>query len=131
MPKTKVKYRCQHISCRNPKCYEGELELDQDAFELLFEAERDPQQFRSPSGYCNLSNIQVFEILAQELEDEKKLPPRTVLRMLHSRLRETESAKKKIDAQYRKIVEMQKQAEQNIKELKKRIEETSQLTEQE
>lgn len=127
MGEVKIKYRCQHISCRNPKCYEAELDLEQDAFGLLFEAERDPRFIRSPSGYCALGNIQVFEILSQEFEDETKLPPTTVLKMLQKKLLETEQAKEKIDQQHRKLVEMQKQAEHNIAELKRRIKETEEL----
>lgn len=127
MPQVKVKYRCQHISCRNPKCYEKQLSLDQEVYDLLFDTEQNPRFMRSPTGYCTLGNPQVFEILSQEFEDESKLSPQSVLRMLYSRLDKTERAKANIDQQYRKIVEMQKKAESNVAELKKRISDTEAL----
>lgn len=129
MAKTTVQYRCQHISCRNPKCYEGRLELDQETFDLLFEAENDPRMFRSPSGRCLLGNIQQFEILSQQVEDDEKLPPATVLRMLQEKLKETLKAKEKIDKQYIKLSSMKEEAEKNVEYLKERIKKTSELIE--
>lgn len=129
MAKTTVNYRCQHLSCRNPKCYEGRLELDQETFDLLFEAENDPRMFRSPSGRCLIGNIQQFEILSQKLEDDEKLPPATVLRMLQERLKETIAAKTKIDKQFVKLSSMQEEAQKNIEHLQERIKKTSELIE--
>lgn len=67
-----VKYRCTHISCRNPKCYEGLLKLEEEKFHLLNQAEGG-NKLRSPSKYCKIASTQVFEILEKTILEETPL----------------------------------------------------------
>lgn len=119
MPKIKVKYRCCHLSCRNPKCYEKTLVLDRDKFNILFEAEKAPNIFRSPSGSCLLKNTQLFEILEvlQKSEKEQKID------LLEEKLHSYEGIVRHTTVEIERMNNSKKQAEKNIEVVKKQLKE--------
>ncbi len=124
MSKIAVKYRCQHISCRKPSCYEGSLTLNKDRYDLLIQ-DVERNSIRSPSGYCSLGTPQKFEILSLVETPDAKASPEDVLKILRSKLAETESIKSKIEQQIDSLQKTKEQADKNILELNQRIVELS------
>jgi hypothetical protein len=67
----KIKYRCKHITCRNPKCHEGVLDMDDTHLERLRSASSSSSEMKSPKNVCKIGFTQDFIILAidkQEVE---------------------------------------------------------------
>jgi hypothetical protein len=120
MTKIVVKYRCGHLSCRNPTCYQNILTLPKERFDLLKSSEPDPLHFRSPSGYCKIGGSQQFQILdlkeeEEEISKEKRVAPAAeVLKILKSKLEETIAFRTQALAAIEK-------ADTNILELQARI----------
>jgi hypothetical protein len=124
MSKIAIKYRCQHISCRKPSCYEGSLFLNKDRYALLVQ-DVERNSIRSPSGYCSLGTPQKFEILSLVETPDAKASPEEVLKLLKSKLAETMSIKEKIEQQIGDSQRIVEQANKNILELNQRIVELS------
>lgn len=124
MSKIVVKYRCQHISCRKPSCYEGSLSLNKDRYDLLTQ-DVERNSIRSPSGYCSLGTPQKFEILSLVETPDEKASPEEILKLLRSKLVETENVKGKIEQQIESLQKTVEQANKNILELNQRIAELS------
>lgn len=64
--KIKVKYQCQHLTCRMPQCHEGEITLDKDRFDMFCDVNPEPGCFTSPSAVCKIGHTQTFKILSTE-----------------------------------------------------------------
>ena len=124
MSKIAIKYRCQHISCRKPSCYEGSLTLNKDRYDLLVQ-DVERNSIRSPSGYCSLGTPQKFEILSLIETPDAKASPEEVLKLLKSKLIETENIKGKMEQQRESLQKTIEQADKNILELNQRIVELS------
>lgn len=75
--KIQIAYRCSHISCRNPKCYQAKLDLDREVYDRLVAITGNTKILRSPSNYCKLGTQQNFEILA--LSESQEQPEDRVL----------------------------------------------------
>jgi len=86
-----VTYRCRHLSCRNPKCYQATLKLDKDQYDRLFETEREPNVMRSPTNYCKLGTPQQFEVLAQSHVGDMGLTAKQRLEDLKKKLQTKKS----------------------------------------
>ena len=65
----KIKYRCQHLTCRMP-CYEGELKLDEEKYNLFKSNCTEVGCLNSPSTACKIGFNQVFKILSESVGDD-------------------------------------------------------------
>jgi hypothetical protein len=71
-----ISYHCTHLSCRNPKCYKGALQLSKQAYQLLFDSETEANIMRSPTGFCKLGSPQRFEIIAVSIGEKIARTPK-------------------------------------------------------
>lgn len=126
----KVKYRCTHITCRNPICYESVLGertlLKKETFEALKEAETESSHMRSPAGACKIGVPQVFEILEVEDLDERSLSSEEVIALCEKKIVETKRVKNQLVKQKLAVEEQLKQAEMNLIELNQKLEKAKQ-----
>lgn len=97
-----VSYRCTHLSCRNPKCYKGSLQLSKQAFQLLFDSETEANIMRSPTGFCKLGSSQRFEIIAIENGGMSAKTPKDQLFELVKQRDEKQQALNQVRATYEK-----------------------------
>lgn len=121
-PNIVVQYRCKHISCRNPRCYQGSLKLTKSAFDLLHDSEKEPDLMRSPSAYCLLGSPQQFEILSKATADNTQLSIKEQLAIEYKQLKTLEAQENKLRAEYDKslglVAKSLDTTRNNIKKLK-------------
>lgn len=70
-----IKYQCQHLTCRIPRCHDGTLLLDKEKFDMYVQNCTEPGCFISPSNACKIGHTQVFKI------NEKKEIDNNVVQM--------------------------------------------------
>lgn len=97
-----VTYQCQHISCRNAKCYKATITLSQQKFEQLCSAEAKEKHFRSPSGYCKLGGSQDFEILNIESDIVNTISPKDQVLSHEKALESLKVKQRSLQTEYQK-----------------------------